>query len=424
MAASTAESQQLLLELKLGAAVGCFVTAMIGCQAARRLAGAEAREDPFRQNLLTVGNAFASGILLAAALTCMLPDAAEALAPISTYPLASLVAGCAFCTLVMIGQIVDSFMGAPPTPKQVMTYTLVKSDRVDHGRQLLADADRRPAPPANAKEAAATTASCGVGGQDGCPMCPSTSDKSTTASTLARDSASSQSKELAAAAPEAQRIFTRDDELPMAAAPGFRIKTWASNLFARGPKGTDCDDLTEALLDAQKKAEEGGGLRPVSKDGQAQGGKEANHEVQAYMLFFALGFHSVSEGLGVGCASGTNVLASVSIAILAHKGLAAFALGTSLMRSGLQPARFALCTFLFSIATPLGCILGALAVSDASATNGPIGGICTAFASGTFMQVCTMELLPKVLAEKQHKVLVSFALLAGFLCMAFLAIWC
>mmetsp|Transcript_17841 Transcript_17841/g.44636 ORF Transcript_17841/g.44636 Transcript_17841/m.44636 type:complete len:624 (+) Transcript_17841:234-2105(+) len=53
--------------------------------------------------------------------------------------------------------------------------------------------------------------------------------------------------------------------------------------------------------------------------------------VKATLLFAALMVHSVLEGLGMGSADNVGVASSTLIAIVAHKGLAAFALGQTLL---------------------------------------------------------------------------------------------
>lgn len=148
-------------------------------------------------------------------------------------------------------------------------------------------------------------------------------------------------------------------------------------------------------------------------------------EAKSFLLFFALCFHSLMEGLGMGSAQGGGLLLPVVLAVLAHKGLAAFALGCSLSHSSLPGWKFWTFVSIFSSGTPLGCVIGMASTRVGSAaTQGAVSGACIALASGTFLQVSSMELLPRVMAEEGHRLLASCGLVMGFAVMALLAIWC
>lgn len=152
-------------------------------------------------------------------------------------------------------------------------------------------------------------------------------------------------------------------------------------------------------------------------------GAGAVQEIKAFLLFAALSFHSMAEGLGLGAADNAGVFISVLVAILAHKFLAGFALGSSMAQSGLPTWRFWAFVFIFSIASPIGAVLGAV-LSGASGFESTLtSGLCLALASGTFLQVSTMELLPQALSSGKHRVIASVALVLGFSFMTLLAIW-
>ena len=73
------------------------------------------------------------------------------------------------------------------------------------------------------------------------------------------------------------------------------------------------------------------------------------------------------EGVNAECVNGSaqnsDILLSVMIAVLAHKGLAAFALGTALMQSGMSTIKFWTFVALFSAGSPVGCARGGLPVA-------------------------------------------------------------
>jgi len=182
------------------------------------------------------------------------------------------------------------------------------------------------------------------------------------------------------------------------------------------PPGTEDDNNLEPLLAVEGKLSGGlgsGGLIPRRRPAE---------EVKSFLLFAALCFHSVMEGLGLGSANDAELFLPILVAILAHKGLAAFALGCSLAQSRLPEWKFWTFVLIFSAGSPFGCLVGALIGQGDHCPHA--SGVCIALASGTFLQVSTMELLPRAFAEENHKVIGAFGLTLGFAAMSFLAIWC
>ena len=72
--------------------------------------------------------------------------------------------------------------------------------------------------------------------------------------------------------------------------------------------------------------------------------------------------------------------AHIFIAIFAHKGLAAYALGSSLVDSGASKRRFWVVIGIFALATPAGIGLGRIV---ASYSQGGAASALSALASGT-----------------------------------------
>lgn len=112
----------------------------------------------------------------------------------------------------------------------------------------------------------------------------------------------------------------------------------------------------------------------------------------ALVLFLALSFHSVLEGLGIGAQ--TTSAWGVFLAIVVHKGLAAFALGSGLVQSALPTPHVVLYMVLFSFMSIIGIVVGWVIAADAS-EDSAAAGICVALASGTFIYVAVMEVIPQ-----------------------------
>ncbi|CBJ25854.1 conserved unknown protein [Ectocarpus siliculosus] len=131
-------------------------------------------------------------------------------------------------------------------------------------------------------------------------------------------------------------------------------------------------------------------------------------------LLLALSVHSVMEGLGVGAK--TTKAYNLLFAIGVHKGLAAYALGASLLQSGVYGKQVTLFVIAFSAMTPLGILLGALIEKDGEDDSG--GAVCVALAAGTFLYVSLMEVLPPELASTENGWSKMGSLVLGFVVSA------
>ncbi|EOD39680.1 hypothetical protein EMIHUDRAFT_200263 [Emiliania huxleyi CCMP1516] len=150
-----------------------------------------------------------------------------------------------------------------------------------------------------------------------------------------------------------------------------------------------------------------GGLETTGKGGKSGA-------VAAIAAFTAFIIHCVLEGLALGVV-GDDIMV-MFVAVGAHKGFAAFALG----------AAAALCMFCFSIATPIGMLIGHTAAT-AEGAESPLPLAFNALAAGTFLQMGAVEVLGSEMMEGHGKcpgiVKYLFAMM-GFAVMAVLALYC
>ncbi|CAI5744803.1 unnamed protein product [Peronospora destructor] len=155
----------------------------------------------------------------------------------------------------------------------------------------------------------------------------------------------------------------------------------------------------------------------------------------AMVLFIALSFHSVLEGLGIGAQ--TETAWGVFMAIIMHKGLAAFALSSGLVQSAMSVPHVMLYMVVFSFMSIIGIIVGWIIAADES-DDSAAAGICVALASGTFIYVAVMEVIPQEFPRHSHddgheghdhkekpKMMLkkSIALVAGYTIFGLLAKW-
>lgn len=143
----------------------------------------------------------------------------------------------------------------------------------------------------------------------------------------------------------------------------------------------------------------------------------------AIILFLALSFHGLMEGIALGAMtdSGDKTLLTIFIAIIAHKGLEAFSLGTSLTRSQVSNVSYWVFLLSFSLMTTVGIAIGM--ILSAGLDDSLVSNVCVALASGTFIYVAIMEVIMKELAIKVDIAAKLALLLLGFGLMSVLALW-
>lgn len=135
-------------------------------------------------------------------------------------------------------------------------------------------------------------------------------------------------------------------------------------------------------------------------------------------FFIGLSAHSFLEGLGLGSQNGTDIWA-MFVAIIAHKGLAGFALGASFVRAGLSPCLINLWGLMFAIITPT-CVMFGYLMDTAADTQ--IDGVMLALASGSFLYVAIIEVLAQEFLTDVTLTKV-LSCLTGWMVMALLAFW-
>ncbi|KAG1705986.1 hypothetical protein DVH05_002549 [Phytophthora capsici] len=201
---------------------------------------------------------------------------------------------------------------------------------------------------------------------------------------------------------------------------------------------TESDDTYLEDLDEEEQGlAPGGNVRRSSGHSHFSGTPrqaDAGSMAVAMVLFIALSFHSVLEGLGIGAQ--TETAWGVFMAIIMHKGLAAFALGSGLVQSAMPVTHVMLYMVVFSFMSIIGIIVGWIIAADSS-EDSAAAGICVALASGTFIYVAVMEVIPQEFPRHshggdeghghQHKSKVtlkkSLALVAGYAIFGLLAKW-
>lgn len=143
--------------------------------------------------------------------------------------------------------------------------------------------------------------------------------------------------------------------------------------------------------------------------------------ITAMLMGVALCFHSLLEGAALGAQETITNSMHIFIAIVSHKGLAAYALGSSLVESRVDMEKFWKVIIPFTLASPVGILLGYFLSAIAQGLG---AAALSALASGTFLYVAFMEVIPRELETEDYNVFMKLAcLLLGFFMMSTLAIW-
>lgn len=163
-------------------------------------------------------------------------------------------------------------------------------------------------------------------------------------------------------------------------------------------------------------------------------GKHAHHSHDSgsdesqplpYILAVILSVHSVIAGIALGVDGSVTTSMVILIAILSHKGSAAFALGVSLMKSGIEQEKSKKAIYLFSVMTPIGVLIGMVMHHFLLSDNQVLlEATFDAIAAGTFLYIAIIEVIREEFESTAGDLWAKFfSLTAGLTVMGLLAVW-
>jgi zinc transporter 1/2/3 len=152
---------------------------------------------------------------------------------------------------------------------------------------------------------------------------------------------------------------------------------------------------------------------------------EHHHDtLSVYAVLIALSIHSLLAGLALGAQPELARVLVISLAIVAHKTAAGFALGVSLARSSLPTTQSWRLVALFATATPIGGLAGAVI---GETLDGRLAATLEAsflsIAAGTFVYVATFDILRDEFPAPGGRLAKWVVLTAGVASMGLLALW-
>ncbi|KAM9353823.1 zinc transporter ZIP3 [Symphorus nematophorus] len=144
-------------------------------------------------------------------------------------------------------------------------------------------------------------------------------------------------------------------------------------------------------------------------------GVHSQSALRAFILVFSLSLHSVFEGLAVGLLEDGREVLEICLALMIHKSIISFSLAFKLSQIRLRRSVVAGCLLLFAAMSPLGIGAGiGLAETKASPQHQLARSTLEGLATGTFIYITFMEILPHELASGRNRIPKVAMLLVGF----------
>lgn len=144
--------------------------------------------------------------------------------------------------------------------------------------------------------------------------------------------------------------------------------------------------------------------------------------LRSFILVFSLSLHSVFEGLAVGLLEDERQVLEICLALMIHKSIISFSLAFKLSQGRLRRSVVAGCLLLFAAMSPLGIGVGmGITETKASTQHQLARSTLEGLATGTFIYITFMEILPHELRSGRNRIpkvamlLVGFAVVTGVL---------
>ena len=112
----------------------------------------------------------------------------------------------------------------------------------------------------------------------------------------------------------------------------------------------------------------------------------------AYLLTILLSIHSILAGVALGVETTIASFLVVLLAIMAHKGSAAFALGVTMRRSEMHTKKMVKLLITFAVMTPVGILFGTFLTQLLQANSSHVAtAVFNAIAAGTFIYIAAFH---------------------------------
>ncbi|XP_071846785.1 zinc transporter ZIP1-like [Apostichopus japonicus] len=156
--------------------------------------------------------------------------------------------------------------------------------------------------------------------------------------------------------------------------------------------------------------------KPAISGGKSRGQK-ALTILNACILLVALSIHSVLEGLALGLQLTRTATLDLLIALSLHKGIEAFTISLSIVQTPASRKLKYLTFIVFSFTSPIGIAVGIPITSQENAESVTmllVNGVLQGLATGTFIFVTFIEILPQELKARGDRMIKFAVMLIGF----------
>jgi len=144
--------------------------------------------------------------------------------------------------------------------------------------------------------------------------------------------------------------------------------------------------------------------------------------IGSLLFIIVLSVHSFISGVTVGIQSDSNSFISIVVAIGVHKWIEAFAIGVTLIRMGEIGSKLIMKVAIYSSMEPIGIVIGEiLNLTITGDSLMIVEALITAFASGTFIYVASIDILAEEFTRKTNKFQKTASCIIGFSLMSILA---
>jgi hypothetical protein len=465
-------------QLKLSIALGLVILGYFSA-VAPRIAMA------ISQSVFSMGNMLASGVLLAASVSHQLPDAQAAFKAHANYPWAGFICGLSFASFLLLEEVVHSYFGpddgthehyhdksAPSGRYSTQTNSTDQSDEQsvdsdlgtsfyqdrlygDRGRNTESQSESTPLKQATIRPPSIVRPTARY--QSIHPGLERSSTANTAEVNEAQRGPSGRKTYFVSVAEDEhgrgavplKTLRRRETAMGIGAESGLRCTISSSGSGCQTKRATFMRRSTLALQ--ERSLQRGGRETWLQRSVVANSVKSHHHEdkldkhlegsfVSSIGLLVALSVHGVLEGLGLGLLDVVSA-ETATVAILAHKLFAGYALGSQLTAASetVTPQQFYFMVSVFAFSTPIGIVF-ALGLERAFHPNQIFVAVIQATVAGTFLyislfEVCMKELLVcrapefpgsannSTSAEKRFEIVKLLSLLVGFSLMSLLAFW-
>ena len=124
--------------------------------------------------------------------------------------------------------------------------------------------------------------------------------------------------------------------------------------------------------------------------------EHVHHSSSGWLLVLGLTLHAATDGLAIGAAAASgsvSITATIALAVLIHKGPAAFSLGIFSMHERSNRNDSIRDIVIFSLATPIMMMIAFYALQDLETH---IIGLAMLLSAGTFLYIATVDTLPDI----------------------------